>query len=260
MKFEEVLKYMRKGKKVCNSNKPTDVYRMNEFGHLEIINDNFPDGCHSSISGDDIFTEDWEIVDDLVYHSKSDTSNENVKENDINVVNEKEQDLTEEWKKGKLEEYKKYYCKTKWFEDIFQVRCYNKDTEDEWWVLENEKYKYNNVYHTKDIEVLAPAPSFEEFEQLQNWADFTKDYHELREKLEIAEYKNAELENKMDLERQLCKYVLEENTKLKELLKECKHIIEWYKANYNDVDVLNEDVITKIDNVIGEMQKDDHLL
>ena len=64
MRFEEALKCMREGKKVCNSNKPTDVYRMNDFGHLEIINDNFPDGCHSSISGDDIFAEDWEVVED----------------------------------------------------------------------------------------------------------------------------------------------------------------------------------------------------
>ena len=63
MRFEEALKCMREGKKVCNSNKPTDVYRMNDFGHLEIINDNFPDGCHSSISGDDIFSEDWEIIE-----------------------------------------------------------------------------------------------------------------------------------------------------------------------------------------------------
>lgn len=38
-----------------------------------------------------------------------------------------------------------------------------------------------------------PVPTFEEWEQLQNWTDFTNDYHELREKLEIAEYKNAEL-------------------------------------------------------------------
>lgn len=64
MKFEEALKAMRTGKKVCNSNKPTDVYRMNDCGHLEIINDNFPDGCHSSINGDDIFGEDWEVVED----------------------------------------------------------------------------------------------------------------------------------------------------------------------------------------------------
>lgn len=64
MKFEEALKAMREGKKVRNLNKPTDVYLMNDFGHLEIINDDFPDGCHTSINGDDIFIEDWEIVNE----------------------------------------------------------------------------------------------------------------------------------------------------------------------------------------------------
>lgn len=80
-----------------------------------------------------------------------------------NVAQQNSQTLTEQWKKGELEEYTKYYCKTKWFEDIFQARCYNKDTEDEWWVLKNERYNYNNVYHTNDIEVLAPVPSFEQW-------------------------------------------------------------------------------------------------
>lgn len=76
-------------------------------------------------------------------------------------------DLTEEWKKGKLEEYKRYYCKTVWFEDIFMARCYNKGQNDEWWALENEKYIYNNVYHIKDIEVLAEVPTYEENEKLK---------------------------------------------------------------------------------------------
>lgn len=119
--------------------------------------------------------------------------------------------LTEQWKKGKLEEYKKYYCKTKWFEDVFQARCYNKDTEDEWWVLENEKYVYNSIYHTEDIEVLAPVPSYEEYEQLENWNRFTADYHALREAKEIAEYEKVEL--------------LEKVKQLKELLKEIRQQI-----------------------------------
>lgn len=83
--------------------------------------------------------------------------------------------LTEKWKKGELEEYKKYYCKTKWFEDIFQARCYNKGTEDEWWVLKNEKYSYNNIYHAKDIEVLAPVPSYEEYSRLEWYAGYGPD-------------------------------------------------------------------------------------
>lgn len=72
--------------------------------------------------------------------------------------------LNDKWKQGKLEEYKRYYCQTVWFEDIFMARCHNKGQNDEWWTLENEKYSYNNVHHIKDIEVLAEVPSFEQWQ------------------------------------------------------------------------------------------------
>ena len=69
----------------------------------------------------------------------------------------------------------------------------------------------------KEYEVhQTPMPSYEEWEQLQNWADFTNDYHELREKLEIAEYKNAQL---------------------KELLKECELWFTGIVGNMNDKNV-----------------------
>lgn len=106
--------------------------------------------------------------------------------------------LTEQWKKGELEEYKKYYCKTKWFEDIFQARCYNKGTGGEWWALENEKYRYNSIFHAKDIEVLTPVPSYEKYKCL---------------------------ETGIILANSLIKNTEEENQKLKELLKECKEVI-----------------------------------
>ena len=42
----------------------------------------------------------------------------------------------------------------------------------------------------------------------------------------------------------------EENAKLKELLKECKDIIEWYKADCGYKDLPTENVLTKINKVI----------
>lgn len=75
--------------------------------------------------------------------------------------------LMEQWRKGELEEYKRYYCRTRWGEDIFKAHCYNKHEKNEWWVLENEKYEYNNIYHAKDIEVLAPVPSYEEWKKIK---------------------------------------------------------------------------------------------
>ena len=95
-----------------------------------------------------------------------------------------------------------------------------------------------------------PVPTFEAWEQLQNWTDFTNDYHELREKLEIAEYKNAELKEqinhllktqarqfvdnqKLQVKAEKAKDVVNIDTarqikQLKELLKECKQWFDWY--------------------------------
>lgn len=128
---------------------------------------------------------------------------------------------------------------------------------------------YSNA-NTKDMKVQEPSgltvisevPTYEEWEQTQNWADFTKDYHELREKLEIAEYENAQLKeyerivtsynmkpidyeiacetvNKLLYEK---KAIKEENTKLK---KDCKTLAqkllqvkpelrEWLEVNYKE--------------------------
>ena len=84
------------------------------------------------------------------------------------------------------------------------------------------------------IEVLEPVPSYEEWEQTQNWADFTKDYHGLREKLEIAEYENAQL---------------------KELLKECRDEIEYLRKHYKgNIDHFknNTRLDKKINQALGE--------
>ena len=93
-----------------------------------------------------------------------------------------------------------------------------------------------------------PVPSYDEWEQLQNWSDFTNDYHELREKLEIAEYENTELKeqiNKYYLDAinrgtanavkavkefgmpERIKELVEQNAQLKDLLKECFEYIDW---------------------------------
>ena len=107
-------------------------------------------------------------------------------------------DLTEQWKKGELPEG--YY--------------YVKDGKN--MIAEYlDGYFYNDGNPMTSFSggvdsVLAPVPSYEEWEQLQNWADFTDDYHALREAKEIAEYEKVEL--------------LEKVKQLKELLKEYKDI------------------------------------
>lgn len=50
--------------------------------------------------------------------------------------------------------------------------------------------------------------------------------------------------------------IISEQTKtinqLKELLKECKEEIEWYKADCGYKDILTESILTEIDQVLGE--------
>ena len=147
-----------------------------------------------------------------------------------NVAQRNSQDLTELWKKGKLEEYKKYYCKTKWFEDIFQARCYNKDTEDEWWVLKNERYNYNNVYHTNDIEVLAEVPDYIE------WQKYVEANESMFTIVKMLNKDNYQLEKDID--------------KLKELLKECREVITNYNFFVKSIAPQESNLITKIDEAL----------
>ena len=113
--------------------------------------------------------------------------------------------LTELWKKGELKEGE-YYVKLESGKIDIYFMVYDDDDCDE------------------IVEVLEEIPDFIEWVQLQNWADFTNDYHELREKLEIADYKNAEL---------------------KELLKECR---KYFDGRMHDFIIRS--MLTKIDEVL----------
>ena len=131
-----------------------------------------------------------------------------------NVVQGKVQDLTERYKRGKLEDGY-YYVK------IVGDKFYMLEWKDKHWY----EFGWDCWFFEEDVvEVLEEIPDFIEWVQLQNWADFTNDYHELREKLEIAEYKNAEL---------------------KELLKECR---KYFDGRMHDFIIRS--MLTKIDEVL----------
>lgn len=125
--------------------------------------------------------------------------------------NTKNEQLTEQWKKGELPSGEYYII-------------------DDLGLHTTDKYYPSHGFGTElPQSVLGRVPSYDEWEQLQNWADFTNDYHELREKLEIAEYKNAQL---------------------KELLKECKEMLQ-KSITYQCMDRSNH-YIKKIENDIYE--------
>lgn len=52
-----------------------------------------------------------------------------------------------------------------------------------------------------------------------------------------------------------CAVYSEVNKHLRELLKECKDIIEWYKADTGYVDLPTENILTRINTAIGESEE-----
>ena len=120
--------------------------------------------------------------------------------------------LTEQWKNGELENGY-YFFKTK---DNIKIG----------FLYEGFKHPYDGRYNTIDNaeEVLAPVPSYEEWQQMKAFCE---------------EF------NALD--------VAKENQQLKELVKECKYMILAYSINHDTFTkekVL--DTVKQITNAIGE--------
>ena len=110
--------------------------------------------------------------------------------------------LTEQWKKGEIPEGF-YYVKSNW-SDAVEVR-----------------YVHNGIDDWK--EVLAPVPSYEEYNRL-------KEVERKKGKLVNVNYK-----------------IKQENQQLKDLLKECQNLIAREHRIYEEIALIEE-----IDNAIGE--------
>lgn len=61
MYFEEALKLMRKGCLITRGI-PGEYFRLND-GHFEIVNEEYPNGCHTNVPGDDLSSDRWELAD-----------------------------------------------------------------------------------------------------------------------------------------------------------------------------------------------------
>lgn len=134
--------------------------------------------------------------------------------------------LTEQWDKCKLPEGD-YYIKRRNGDFLYD----NIDTCGVW----------RNSIDEDILEVLAPVPSYEEWKELKEASDGLS-------KLMFKSLMNRFV--KADEERER---LSEENQHLKELLKEAKDIIEWYKADCCYKDTPTEAILTKINNAIGEI-------
>jgi hypothetical protein len=120
-----------------------------------------------------------------------------------NVAQANSQDLTEQWEKGELEIDKNYY-----------LRFADGTEEIQLYVGAFLMRADNEV-----VEVLAPVPSYEEWQQL----------HKFLEEFNALE-------------------VAEENQQLKELLKECRVYVE----NCEQFNAYDFEMLKTIDNAIGE--------
>ena len=122
-------------------------------------------------------------------------------------------DLTEKWKAGELEKGA-YYVKDK------RGNVYIDEYDDEY----SCGYYQRTCFSSDDVyEILSPVPSFEE------WQDGIFNFNILKMSLNGFEKRER---------------------RLKELLKECQEIIEWYKADCGYKDLPTESVLTKIEEVL----------
>ena len=66
MYFEEALQLMRKGYYISRGISG-EKFRLYE-GHFEIVNDDYPNGCHTNVPGDDLSSDRWELADREIYY------------------------------------------------------------------------------------------------------------------------------------------------------------------------------------------------
>ncbi len=130
--------------------------------------------------------------------------------------------LTEQWKKGKLEDGRYYF------------RHKDNSTPFAWF---GSKKVYDGYSNDEVVEVLTPVPSYEELEELKI------DNHNLNAWIKNFQPKYKEIEK--------------ENQQLKWLLLECREWIEFLsvkmKAEKSPKNAMYFEVmLTKIDNAIGE--------
>ncbi len=168
--------------------------------------------------------------------------------------------LTEQWKKGELEKHKRYYVRDG--EKIFtsyldEHNCFLQSREE-------DTYQEYEEYTTYCDEVLAPVPSYEEYNRL-------KEVERKKGKLVNVNYKIKQENQQL---RKWCEEfnaldVVKENQQLKDLLKECLDVFsnhvspfysycQWQKYPCVDTEDFYQDtkavckIIDEIDNAIGE--------
>ena len=140
-------------------------------------------------------------------------------------------DLTEQWKKGELKLGEHYYYTTI-FSPTVHIQNFTRD------VTSSQDFKETVA------EVLAPVPSYNEYISLVNWKEDLTELCTIKERI-IEKYENIDTWWKAEYTE-----LKEENTKLKELLKRARGLMN-YTKDWACSDA-TEEMITKINQVLGE--------
>lgn len=137
-------------------------------------------------------------------------------------------DLTEKWKAGELDNGLYYVGNGK----ITDIGFFKKKTI-EVYTLDSNIPKMLKL----DAEILDKVPSYDELQDMKEYLDYS-----IKNRYQLTTQINS-LIDKIDEEKK-------ENARLKELIKECQEIIEWYKADCGYKDLPTESVLTKINEVL----------
>ena len=150
--------------------------------------------------------------------------------------------LTEQWKKGELERGR-YYIKYRgnYMSDNWHGDCW----EDSWSDYVEE--------------VLAPVPSYEEWQELKEASDGLSKlmFKSLMNRFVKADEERERLSEENQQLRKWCEEfnaldVAKENQQLKEMLYKCREKLDWLNGGYDVWGGELTDFIEEIDDIIGE--------
>ena len=156
------------------------------------------------------------------------------------------EELTEDWKAGRLhkrfDEPKLFYCKTDNGIEILKT-----------WGYKNLEFlsMADEVFEpVDDVQILAPAPTYDEYKAMQ--AELAELKEKIKKREELIQCLGSNIDE-LDVKKSV---LIIENNKLRGLLKECKEKIhqEFICSDYLSIDKFF-DLLTRINAAIGESEE-----
>lgn len=127
------------------------------------------------------------------------------------------EELTDDWKAGKLEFGKDYYIKTVYDEVL--IDCYEQQYDESHYP---HGMGFDNFSKNMIKRILAPVPTYDEYRTMQaELADSSKKIEELEDRIADLEKENKQLEEDTGYGWHTAGIEIDKNNKLRWLLKQC---------------------------------------